>query len=300
MLSGSYDHQVLLANMTITSKRFSLVTMLLVSVALIVISFPFSSQLPRNAAVGQYLTPLTPRTFSPPIVVPLDVTNTQMVNGPFSLPASQTSVFGVQSYKQFSTEMSGPSDWILVRTMPDTSFTRLSPHSVALQSGQLLVSVRRPSRIGIIETPLGEVAVAANADVLLNFSSGVLRIFNLDGRPGTIKLRLHASQTRSPIVGIAPGFELAASNHVLTRADLRPQDGFARRHSKLLQDGHLGISEFSLQSILNHSELIATLRQKNAGAQAMRVIGDMSKMAAVLNYLNGTQGYIQTTSPLRQ
>jgi hypothetical protein len=72
---------------------------------------------------------------------------------------------------------------------------------------------------------------------------------------------------------------------------LRPHDGISRRRTKVLNQGYVALSEFSVESVLHTSSLIANMTQKESDAKEKRIISDMSKMAAVLNQVNGSSGY---------
>ncbi len=85
-------------------------------------------------------------------------------------------------------------------------------------------------------------------------------------------------------IQLAPGFEFVAGDRKLGGADLRPKDGIARRHFKFLEGGHLAVSEFSVDSAIKNNDLIADIRQNTTGVKERRILSDMSKMAAVLNY----------------
>ena len=182
-----------------------------------------------------------------------------------------------------------------MKAAPQSEFQRPSRYAVELKSGCILVSVRRPTAMALISTPLAEVTVAADGDVAACYHEGILRVMNTDGRGDNVKIKLSgaaAGAESGKIVAIRPGFELVTGDHVLQRSDLRPADGIARRQSKLLEQGYLAISQFSVQSFLNTSELVADLNQSVSGSKERRIVGDMSKMAAVLNYVNGSQGFM--------
>ncbi len=84
---------------------------------------------------------------------------------------------------------------------------------------------------------------------------------------------------------------LVAGQEKITRSTLRPKDGIARRYQKVLENGHLAVSEFSLESAISSCDMLVDLQQKTTGVKERRILSDMSKMAAVLNYKNGSQGY---------
>ena len=93
------------------------------------------------------------------------------------------------------------------------------------------------------------------------------------------------------ILNISGGYELIAGQEKMTRSTLRPKDGIARRYQKVLENGHLAVSEFSIESAINSCDMLVDLQQKTSGVKERRILSDMSKMAAVLNYKNGSQGY---------
>jgi hypothetical protein len=237
-----------------------------------------------------------PRTMPTPIN-PMDVT------GNLGLPTQETpenaaalngiKVLADDSFPQPS-DLQGNAEWILVQSKPDAKFERLTPYSVKFGSGEILVSVRRPSRLALVSTPYGDISLNCDSDVMLSFKDGVLRILSLNARGDVVKVRLNKGaydQQSAKVISLAPGYEVVASDHVLKRHEVRVADGFARRHFKLIDDGKMAVSEVNAESVLNSSGLIAAMNQKETGSKERRLLSDMSKMAAVLNYVNGVQGF---------
>lgn len=243
-----------------------------------------------------------PTMVTPPIVVPTDV-ESGLFNFQGNLPnflnlSNPVALNGVQlvddsSFPQTS-ELKGPTTGISIRQTEGTNYEKLGDYVIKLVKGEILVSVKRPSETAIVETPFGNISISANGDAIIKLVDGTLRVMNLDGQGQSIKAQLDKGPfagPADPTLTIAPGYEVVASEQTLSRSLLRPRDGIARRHFKVLENAHLAISEFSLESALNASDVIADLRQAKDGVKERRILGDMSKMAAVLNHLNGTQGF---------
>lgn len=250
------------------------------------------------------LRPSTP--FSPPIVVPTDTSYQGGAAG--GLPAGKLGGVlppnappvsdGIQilADNQFpeKDESKQPTDGILVRAKDNAQIERPNSYSVKLVSGTILVSVRRPSRLGMITTPLADVALSADGDLLISEEHGVLHILNASARGLNCKIKLHKAEfasSRKHTFAIKPGFEFTACQTKLSRANLRPADGIARRRTQVFEDGRIALSEFSVHGLLVHHELVASLNQKDMGTKERRILGDLSKMAAVLNQVNGSTGY---------
>ncbi len=163
-----------------------------------------------------------------------------------------------------------------------------------MKNGDIIVSVKTPSRLAFVMTPYGDIAVGANSDVMVSYNGGVLRVMNFDGEGRVLKIRLDRGPfggPSDPTVTIAPGYELVASDKTISRSELRPRDGIARRGYKTLENGHLAISEFSLESAAHTVGMLVNIQQTTTGIKERRIITDLSKMAAVLNYRSGEQGY---------
>lgn len=247
-----------------------------------------------------------PPTFTPPVVVPTDATFPDLgtnanVTGfeTGNLPGVAASGLSSVAEKSFphSETLTGNTDWIIVHAGKDTVYERISPYLVQLKSGKMLVGVKRPSNTAMLKTAFGDVAIVSNADAMVSYNGDTLRIMNLDGRGQTVLVKLDQGPFAGggqKIVAIKPGFELVASSHPLSRDDMRPSDGVARRHFHIYDNKMMAVSEFSLESFMKSSELITDLGQQVSGSQEKRVMGDMSKMASVLNQVNGTQGYVAT------
>jgi len=194
--------------------------------------------------------------------------------------------------------LGGSTDFILVLPQgANTAWAKISQYAATLKDGQLLVGVRKPSQIGMVVTENASVALFSNAqgaDALVTVRDGVVRIANLDGLGENVKIQLNGpafAELKVRSFSLKPGFELVASPSPLTRKDLRPIDGIGRRQSQLIGNRHVAISQFSVESAMKSSDLIASIQQKDTGSKEKRTLADMSKMAAVLNQVGGTWGY---------
>lgn len=198
-------------------------------------------------------------------------------------------------------------DGILVRAIDGTTYTRPSLASVNLDEGSILVSVRRPATMGLITTPHGSISVNAGADVIVRYQDGILRVMNLTGLGEAVKVKVSSSEVSATVngqtftnslkiepvsVALKVGHELLASDHPLCLAELKPHDGIGRRQYAFVESNKLAVSEFSLESAVNEHALLVDLQQKQSGAKERRVLNDLAKMASVLNYMQGSQGYV--------
>ena len=252
--------------------------------------------------------PFIPPRFTPsagqPIVVPSDVTGQSLTGGmlnPAYLmgPAANAALQGIRKIDDINFPRATPReedpDGLLVKWRPDSKFTRPQNNIVKLVSGEILVSVKNPAKKGIINTPFGIIALEANAVVMTSYENGILRIKNMDGIGQKIKIKLNEgnfAHQKPIIVTVAPGYEFVAADHTLNRRELRPKDGIARRFVKVLEQGQAAIGEFSLASAMDNSSILVDLRQSVSGVKERRVLSDMTKMAAVLNYqMGGGQGF---------
>lgn len=247
------------------------------------------------------INPNIPFPNNTPFVNPTDVSNPNTVTGGSlnqilnQVDGGNLALAGIQQvpdsdFPDFNTLKGDPSGIMI----SGGEFQKENDFVYNFTKGEILVSVRKPSETCIIHMPYGSIAITSNGDVLVKFKDGVLRVFNLDAKGADLKIQLDKGPfagPADPTVLVAAGFELVACDHKLTRMEMRPRDGIKRRHFKVLDNGHMAISEYSLESVLDASDVIADLKQNATGVKERRILGDMSKMAAVLNYKNGTQGF---------
>ncbi|MFA6208796.1 MAG: hypothetical protein WCT03_18770 [Candidatus Obscuribacterales bacterium] len=239
--------------------------------------------------------------FRPPIVVPTDVTSPQLINTPSTFMIDAPTAFALNGIQLINDNqfpkgegVAQTFDWITVLARDGAQFTKPNGYTADLKSGDILVSVKAPSKLAFVITPLGTIAIGANGDVMVCYNNGVLRVLNFDGEGKAIKVKLDKGPfagDADPTVVLACGYELVAGTEKMTRSTLRPKDGIARRYQKVLENGHLAVSEFSIESAINSCDMLVDLQQKTTGVKERRILSDMSKMAAVLNYKNGSQGY---------
>lgn len=276
------------------------------------VNIPVTPQIPQIPILPQIPTH-TPITVP---LVPTDYTNLQMT-GALNVPAPMAAQEGVKN-TSFSEDLPNQDcEGILVRSLNGAKYTRPSLASVTLHEGSILVSVRRPSRLGLINTPQGVVSVQADSDVIVTYHEGVVRVLNLTGTGEAVKMKVHHEMVQARVMpssesqdqsksdpqpantnanpkplalAIKIGNELVVGDRPLVRGDLHPADGIGRRRYCFLESNYLAVNEFSLETVLTSSDMLVELRQKVDGLKERRVISDLSKMAAVLNYLNGA-GY---------
>jgi hypothetical protein len=255
----------------------------------------------------------------PPVVVPVDVTNPQITNptvtkvGP-RLTTAQANTLNQATQTKFALagintinihqfpgidKVGKNFDWITVMAKEGAIYIKPNNYTAELKSGDIIVSVKEPSKLAFVKTAFGDIAIGANSDVMICYNNGVLRVLNFDGEGRVLKLNLNKGPfagPADPTVTVAPGYELVASDQKITRAEMRPHDGIARRFGKVLENGHMAINEFSLESAQHSVGMLVSLQQNTTGIKERRIMTDLSKMAAVLNYRNGgaqgeSQGY---------
>jgi hypothetical protein len=244
-------------------------------------------------------TTLPQLPFRPPVVVPTDVTFNSINFG--SSPYRENAVKGIQMLADNKfpkkEDLTGSGSGILVVGLDGSNFSRPNTFEVKLVSGELLISVKKPSQGAIVETPLGTLSVKASGDAVIRYVDGILRVFNLDGyRAMNVMVKLDKDNFGSEkrvTCTIKPGFELVASTSKLGYKELHPSDGIARRGFQSLHQGCLAISEYSVESMLKNNEIIIGMTQSESGSRERKALGDMSKMAAVLNHVNGNYGYVE-------
>ncbi len=261
-------------------------------------------ELPPPAPTGPMIPPVV-STPPPPAMTTLSTDLTHV--SPEFCPGSkgnESALSGLMrvSDKDFpsSDRLVGSAEGIVLRYQEGARFERTSPLSVDLKSGEILLAVSRPSRLALVDTAIGEISLAADSAALVRQEGENLRVLNLDGRGKSVILRLNKGQFSGRcdlVFALAPGYEIVASTTRLSRRDLRPADGLARRNFCVFGEGLAAISEFSLESVLACSGIVATMNQKEAGGRDRRLLGDMSKMAAVLNYMNGSAGFSIEKAP---
>ncbi len=198
--------------------------------------------------------------------------------------------------------LEGSTSGITIKWRDGSDFKKVNDFVVQLEQGEILISVKSPSKMALLKTPFGKFSIASNGDVLARLDKDVLRVTNIDGLGKKVKAQFEEGILAKKItVALAPGSELVAGKNPLRRSDMRPHDGLARRAFKVIEDKHLAISEISIASIFRANDLVAQLRQSTTGVKERRILGDMSKMAAILNARNGTQGFtVEEGSQLAQ
>lgn len=247
-------------------------------------------------AIGNVTVPVE-ATYGPPIQS-IDVTHTMdQMNNILPSPSLQMTTGGVMQSGSFPScdKLKGSLDFLLVQ--PQTSsdvFTKTSAYVADLQNGTLLASVKKPSETGVVVTPIAEVAFTSNSDAFVSYdaATGVLRVRNVDGLSQRIKVKIDKGPLAGNIFVVEPGYELVVSTHELTRADLRPADGIMRRGSRFISGKFAAVAQYYLEGALQQSALVTVMEQRQqSDVKARRILTDMSRMAAVLNQVNGTQGF---------
>lgn len=248
-----------------------------------------------------FTPPPTVNSVLPPNILPTDVTG-RITGVEGQLPQNASALSGIK-LSTFPSKEAGRDEepGITARGDENAVFHKQSPFFVKYEKGDVMVSIRKPCRLGFVSTPLGEIALTGDADIMMSDSEdGVLHIFNLSGNGETVRIKFNDAvlpDEKEKTFALAPGYELIGAPHQLSYHEIRRQDSIARRNFKVIQNGQVAVCEFSVESVLVSSNVIAKLQSSEAGPKDRRVIADLSKMAAVLNEINGPYGYtVETVS----
>lgn len=245
---------------------------------------------------------------------------------PVVSPDAMTSLNGIQASntRQFPSaiEVKGNARGLLLHARRETKYDLLSPVSLWLESGPLLVAVRAPSEMSLIATKFGDVCITSGADALLDRGDGTLRIVNLSTGRGSVHLVLHDRQWRnSPFAGgkstsiktrrgttatfesgsvaISPGYELVVADHTLELAEAKPADAIGRRDFKVLGDnGRFVLSEVSVDNLVQVHDLVRNLREH--GARANTVLTEINRTGAQYKSKQGEEGFERTAPLVKQ
>ena len=234
---------------------------------------------------------------------------------------SIASLQGIQavSSKTFPSaiDIHGSAAGVLLHARKETRYDLLSPLSIWLEEGPLLVSVRRPSEMVLVATKFGDICVTAGGDALVERGEeDTLRIVNLCTNNETVFLNMHdklwlsspwghlgklkelsdkkgKKRTYEGIdsgaVAIAPGYELVIGAHMLTLDDVKPPDSVGRREWKTLEGGHFVVAEISVDNLTQLHDLIKNLN--NHGGKAAAVFAEIMKSAGQLKDRQGEAGF---------
>lgn len=232
------------------------------------------------------------------------------------------SLQGVQAFssKSFPSaiDIHGSAAGVLLHAKKDTRYDLLSPLSIWLEEGPLLVSVRRPSEMVLVATKFGDICVTAGGDALVERGEeDTLRIINLCTNNETVFLNMHDKlwlsspwghitkvkelgdkkgkkqrtyeDIESGAVSIAPGYELVIGAKLLSLDDVKPPDSVGRREWRTLEGGRFVLAEISVDNLTQIHELIKNLN--NHGEKASAVFADIMKSAGQLKEKQGEAGF---------
>lgn len=221
-------------------------------------------------------------------------------------------------------DIHGSPSGVLLHALKDTRYDLLSPLSIWLEEGPLLVSVRRPSDMVLVATKFGDVCVLAGGDALVERGENdTLRIVNLCTNSDTVFLNMHdklwmsspwghagklqslnhkkskKKQTydgiESGAVSIAPAYELLIGNELLSIEDVKPPDSIGRRDFKSFEGGKFVVSEISIEHLTQIHELIKNLNSH--GEKASSIFSEIMKNAGTLKAKQGDTGFEKNVPP---
>jgi len=281
-------------------------------------------------SAAHFFAPPAAAQFSPPppspdrVVIPLlptDVTNRSIFSPPPGMYGANMPKLDPGSAIKRLSEGDFPDlgqaresdEGLIVKPKSGCDMERPAPADVQLTSGTVFVSVRKPANMLFVTTPHGVVSVSQDAEAIISFRDGLLKVMNLSAFGERVKVRIHhasvsatingqtfadgAAASEGIVMAVKYGHELVAGDRALSEADLRPADDVGRRRTAMFENDHMAVSEFSLTALLRDSEFLSDLGQNtdpsNQSSQhERRVLKDLAKMAAVLDCVNGESGYV--------
>ena len=222
-------------------------------------------------------------------------------------------------------DIRGNSQGVVLHARKDTKYDLLSPLSIWLEEGPLLVSVKHPSDLVLVATKFGDICVTAGGDALVDRADETVRIVNLSAND-TVFLNMHDKlwtgspwgQVKKPpstektkekskrikrtyeeiesgSLSIEPGFELIIGSEPLTIEEVKRQDGIGRRDFRTISGGVFVLAEISLDNLAQQHELIKNL--KDHGGKASSVYNEIAKAADRMKSKQGDAGFEKVLPP---
>ncbi len=241
---------------------------------------------------------------------------------------SVASVTGVQLTRSrvfpSAIDIHGSAAGVLLHARKETRYDLLSPLSIWLEDGSLLVSVRRPSEMVLVATKFGDVVVTAGGDALVvRGEDDDLKIVNLSTTGDTVFLNMHDKfwtaspwghqgkvrdlndkskgskkayeEIESGAIAIAPGFELLIGAEAITLDEAKPEDSVGRRDFKVFEGGRFLVAEISIDNLTQLHDLIKGLN--NHGEKAATVFNEIMKNAGVMKSRQGEARFEKNVPP---
>ena len=98
----------------------------------------------------------------------------------------------------------------------NASLREIGNGHIRLDNGSMLVSLPGPKHATLVDTPAGQLWVGKQADVIVAFSQGVLRVQNLDSMSSNgVRFSMDNGANQKNSIAVGPGFELLGSKQVL-------------------------------------------------------------------------------------
>ena len=215
-------------------------------------------------------------------------------------------------------DIHGSAAGVLLHARKETRYDLLSPLSIWLEEGPLLVSVRKPSDMVLVATKFGDICVVSGGDALVERGEeDTLRIVNLCTSGDTVFLNMHDKlwtgspwghsgkvqqlnekkgkktktyeEVESGAISIAPGYELVIGAQSLSLEDAKPADSVGRRDFKTFEGGRFVVAEISIDHLTQLHDLIKNLN--NHGEKASTVFNEIMKNAAQMRNKQGESGF---------
>lgn len=244
---------------------------------------------------------------------------------PFPVIASDSvgTVQGVQPVQSrvfpSAIDIHGSAAGVLLHARRETRYDLLSPLSIWLEEGPLLVSVRKPSDMVLVATKFGDICVTDGGDALVERGEeDTLRIVNLGTSGDNVFLNMHdklwtgspwghlgkvqqlnenkkGKKTRtyenieSGAVSLSPGYELVIGAQSLSLDDVKPPDSVGRREFRTFEGGRFVIAEISIDNLTQLHDLIKNLNTH--GEKAGTIFNEIMKNAGLHKSRQGETGF---------
>lgn len=174
-----------------------------------------------------------------------------------------------------------------------TAPVKLADGTYRLGTGVSLIAADRLSHQSTFKTIYGEIVLPQNTEAVVEICDDCLRVFNLTALKEPLLLyvpaRLPAAQ-RQAITSMA-GTELVVSREPIHEHQLLVEDQVARRNLTKIADNY-GVCQFSVETLFSRADYLSPLLKKLAPGLKAELMNKWSKVAAVLSFTHGRNGFM--------